>query len=81
MDRITAIEKSLRAFTCGFFGVIPFIGIIPGIYALICWARIRIAFREPWNPAAAYLDCGVILSLIGLGASFLIAGAAVVEFL
>jgi hypothetical protein len=81
MDRITAIEKSLRAFTCGFFGVIPFIGIIPAIYALICWAHVRNAFRQEWNPAAAYLDCGVILSLLGLGASFLIAGALVVECL
>jgi len=80
MDRITAIEKSLTAFTCGLFGFIPFIGLIPGIYALICWAHIRADFRNQWNPASAYLDCGVILSLLGLGASFLIAAAAIVQF-
>jgi hypothetical protein len=81
MDRITAIETSLAAFVWGLFGFIPFLGIIPAICALVHWARIRAGFRNEWNPASAYLDCGVILATLGLGISFLIAGALCVEFI
>ena len=81
MDRITAIESSLAAFVWGLLGFIPFIGILPAICALVHWARIRAGFRNEWNPASPYLDCGVILATLGLGTSFLIAGAIFVEFI
>ena len=78
MDRITAIRKSLTAFVCGIVGFLPFIGVVPAVHALICWARIRAEYGNEWNPAAAYLDCGVWLALLGLlGTGLIVAVAAV----
>ena len=77
MDRITAIRKSLAAFVCGIIGFLPFIGVVPAVYALVCWARIPCQYGK-WNPAAAYLNCGVWLALLGLLGSALIVAVALV---
>jgi hypothetical protein len=76
MDRITAIRKSLAAFVCGMVGFFPFIGCVPAVYALVCWAHVRSAYGNQWNPAAAYLSCGVWLGLLGLISSAVIIVAA-----
>jgi hypothetical protein len=78
MDRIAVIQKSLTAFVCGIVGFLPFIGAVPAVYALVCWARIRSTYGREWNPAAAYLDCGVWLALLGLLGSALIIAVALV---
>ena len=67
MPRIIVIQLSLRAFVCGIIGVLPVIGLVPGLYALSCWVRIRRRYRDEWNPASNYLRCGSILALLGLG--------------
>ena len=81
MDRITAIKKSLRAFVCGLVGFLPFIGIIPAIYALVCWAQIRFHYRNQWNPASANLSCGAWLAVLGLAGSVLILAVLAVQFM
>ena len=78
MDRITAIRKSLTAFVCGIVGFFPFIGFVPAVYTLVCWARIRSRYGNEWNPAAAYLNSGVRLALLGLLGSALIIAVALV---
>jgi hypothetical protein len=65
--RIIVIQLSLRAFACGLVGVLPVIGLVPGLYALSCWARIRRRYRDEWNPASSYLSWGSILAVLGLG--------------
>lgn len=65
MDRIAAIEKSLSVFICGIVGFFPIIGFIPAICALVRWTGVRRNYHD-WNPAAAYLKCGVMLAMIGL---------------
>jgi hypothetical protein len=67
MARITVIQLSLRGFVCGLVGVLPFIGVVPAVYALSCWARIQLRYRHEWNPAANYLGYGALLSVLGLG--------------
>jgi hypothetical protein len=79
MPRIIVIRQSLTAFVCGLFGFLPVIGIVPGVYALLCWGRIRRRYPDEWNPASAYLNWGVRLSLLGLGASALIVSAIIVN--
>ncbi|MGD0258915.1 MAG: hypothetical protein ABSD29_03730 [Verrucomicrobiota bacterium] len=79
MPRIIVIRQSLTAFVCGLFGFLPVIGIVPGLYALFCWRRIRTRYPKEWNPASAYLDWGVRLALLGFGASALIVSAAIVN--
>jgi hypothetical protein len=77
MDRIIVIRKSLTAFVCGIIGFLPFIGCIPAIYALICWAQIRLKHGYEWNPASVYLNWGVWLAVLGLLGSGVIVVAAV----
>jgi hypothetical protein len=67
MPCIIVIQLSLRAFVCGVIGVLPVIGLVPALYALSCWARIRLRYRDEWNPASNYLRWGSILALLGLG--------------
>ena len=75
MPRILVIRKSLTAFVCGLIGFLPVIGLVPGIYALVCWARIRIRYPNEWNPADAYLNWGARLSVLGMLGSALIAAS------
>jgi hypothetical protein len=67
MARIIVIQLSLRAFVCGLIGVLPVIGVVPGLYALSCWVRIRRRYRDAWNPASSYLRWGSALAVGGLG--------------
>jgi hypothetical protein len=67
MPRIIVIQLSLRAFVCGIIGVLPIIGLVPALYALSCWARIRLRYRDEWNPASSYLSWGSTLAVLGLG--------------
>ena len=67
MSRITVIQLSLRAFVCGLVGFLPVIGLLPALYALSCWARIRLHYRNEWNPAANYLSWGSASAVAGLG--------------
>lgn len=73
MDRVTAINVSLRGFVCGILACVPVIGLLPGLYALICWSQVRRQYKNEWNPASAYLKAGVILGSLGLLSSVLIA--------
>jgi hypothetical protein len=81
MRRIIVIRRSLTAFVCGLFGFLPFIGLVPGLLALSSWARIRIRYRDEWNPAAAYLSWGARLSLLGLLGTALIVSVILVQAL
>ena len=81
MSRIIVIRKSLAAFVCGLFGFLPFLGLVPGLYAIFCWARIRTRYRNEWNPAAAYLNWGARLSLLGLLGTALVTSVALVQAL
>ena len=81
MDRITAIEKSLSVFICGIIGFIPLIGFGSAVCALLRWRQVRRDYHD-WNPAAAYLQYGLLLAQIGLVNSLLAAlviGLAIVN--
>ena len=65
--QIAVIELSLRAFICGLFGLVPLIGLVPGVCALSCSVRISRRYAGEWNPASAYLNWGVALAVLGLG--------------
>jgi hypothetical protein len=65
--RAIVIQLSLRAFVCGLIGVLPLIGLVPGLYALFCWARISRRYPGEWNPASGYLSWGTALAVLGMG--------------
>jgi hypothetical protein len=66
MSTAEAISISLRTFVCGMFGLLPVVGLFPGLYAMYCWSRVHGCFRQQWNPAAPYLVAGLLLGTIGL---------------
>ena len=77
MDRITVIHNSLVVFVCGLIGLLPVLGSLPALYALVLWGKVRVRYRDEWNPASAYLDGGVAMALLGLLGSLLLIAAAV----
>ena len=80
MPRIIVIRTSLAAFVCGLIGFLPIIGVLPGLYALLCWNRIRTRYPDEWNPASAYLSWGARLALLGLLGSALIVSVAILTY-
>jgi hypothetical protein len=66
------IDKSIQAFVCGLIGILPIIGLIPGIYAINCWVHVRRNYRDEWNPASLYLSWGARLATLGVLISLLI---------
>jgi hypothetical protein len=77
--RAIVIQLSLRAFFCGLIGVLPIIGLAPGLYAVFCWARINRRYAGEWNPASGYLSWGVALALLGLGVTAVGVPAAILS--
>ena len=80
MDRVTVIRKSLTGFVCGMIGFLPIIGLVPALYALVCWGQVRTRYGREWNPAEAYLSFGARLALLGVLGSALIIATAFVTF-
>ncbi len=70
--RIEVIRTSLRLFVCGWFALLPVLGILPAAYVVVSSVRNRSRFREEWNPASTYLSWGLGLALFGLGLSILL---------
>src|ERR1017187_1815499 len=66
-DRIILIRKSLNIFVCGLIGLVPVIGFIPALFAIVGAVRVSARFRREWNPASAYLSAGVTMALLGTG--------------
>ena len=80
MPRIIVIRLSLRAFVCGLIGFLPIIGVVPGLYALLCWGRIRMRYPKESNPASDYLSWGAYLAVLGVGISALGLSAAIIAY-
>jgi len=69
MDRVRVINLSLRCFTLGWLSLIPFLGVLPALLGLSCYARARNEAGGEWNPAKAYLIWGCVLAWCGLAIS------------
>ncbi len=76
-ERIRVIERSLRCFVLGLFGLVPLLGLPAAFIAIHLHARIHNDTGERWNPAGAYSSFGCILSWIGVAVSVVMLGLAV----
>ena len=65
MDRITVIRRSLAIFALGWVALLPVLGIVPAIYALLAVRQVRDGYRDAWNPASRYLKAGLVMARIG----------------
>ena len=73
MDKIELIERSMRAFFFGVPGIVPFLGTLFAIVALMNNARIKRRLGPQWNPAHRYLFWGLLCARIGTGLTIIIA--------
>lgn len=69
--RLELMKRSLRCFVCGWFGLIPVLGLPLSICAVVLFARVRAEGVS--TPADRYLNWGLALGLLGL-AGFLVLG-------
>jgi len=67
MDKVLVIERSLRCFVAGCLSVIPLLGVIPAIVAIVLGHLVREEAKGHWNPARLHLLCGTVLAWVGLG--------------
>ena len=66
MDRVILIRRSLLAFACGAVGLVPLLGLVPAVYAISFWWRVRKQARNEWNPAGSYLNWAAVLGFLGV---------------
>ena len=74
LDRVTVIRQSLSVFVCGIASLLPLIGIVPAVCALLRAAQIHRGYHE-FNPAAAYAQWGARLAMLGMSVTILAAVA------
>ena len=74
MDKVLVIQRSLRCFTLGLFGIIPGLGIPFAIAALANYFHVKGLVGEHWNPAQTYLTWGLATALCGLFLNVVIVG-------
>jgi len=65
VDRINVIRKSVSAFVCGVFGLLPVIGFPFAVAAVVQFILVRRRKTTDWNPAERYLDWAGVFALIG----------------
>lgn len=78
-DKIEAIERSLRCFTCGIIGILPGIGLPFAIVAIGDYLRVNRHKESVWNPAERYLGAGAFCAVVGLMISLVLAGIIYIE--
>ena len=72
MSLSAAIDTSFRVFAWGICSLLPIVGLVPALYALICWSRVHHFFKGEWNPASTYLAAGMVLAALGFLSSVVI---------
>jgi hypothetical protein len=81
LRRIAVIEVSLRCFVFGLIGLIPVLGFPLAVLTVIHFWKARLAAASEWNPAHAYLNCGLLFAALGCGASIILFGIVLVALL
>lgn len=66
LDKVEVIQRSLRCFTLGLFGILPVIGLPFAIMALSSFLQVKRGLGGQWNPAEQYLVWGMATAVCGL---------------
>jgi len=81
MNRIKAIESSLRCFVCGLLALIPVLGLPCVLMAFAAYRRSRLLPANDWNPARRYAVAGLVCAEFGLFVTVSIISAASMWFI
>ena len=65
MPKTEMIERSLRCFVLGLFGLLPVIGIPMAVMSLAEYRRVMRGQGDMWNPAHRYLFWGGMCARAG----------------
>lgn len=66
-ERAEAIHRSVSCFIHGLLGLlIPVLGLVPAVSALVSWRIVARRYRGQWNPAHHYLQAGGIFGMLGI---------------
>ena len=66
-ERADAIRASMSCFIRGVLGlVIPLLGLVAAVSALVSCVTVSRRYRGQWNPAASYLKAGGIFGILGI---------------
>ena len=79
--QIAVIETSLRCFVFGLIGVIPVLGFPLAVLTVVHFWKARLAAASEWNPAHAYLNCGLVFAAVGCGLTIILFGLLIVALL
>lgn len=74
MDKVRVIERSVRCFIAGCLSLIPVLGLLPAVFALVLVHQVRRETGPSWNPARGYLICGNVLAWVGIAIPLIAAG-------
>jgi hypothetical protein len=66
LTKIEMIERSMKCFDLGLFGLLPVIGIPMAVMSLVHYRRVKLGRGAMWNPAERYLFWGSQCALVGL---------------
>jgi|WetSurMetagenome_2_1015567.scaffolds.fasta_scaffold1874377_1 hypothetical protein len=66
MDKVRVIERSIRCRDLGCYGLIPVVGMVPAIFAVVLYHRVRYEALNDWNPAEREARRGFIFAWVGL---------------
>jgi len=72
LTKIEMIERSLRCFTLGLFGLLPIIGIPMALWSVAEYRRVINGQGAMWNPAHRYLFWGGLCARMGLALFLLV---------
>jgi hypothetical protein len=81
LAKIEMIERSMRCFKLGLFGLIPVIGIPMAVMSLVQARRVKLGRGARWNPAQQYLFWGALCARAGLWPILIIAVLIVIPAL
>ena len=74
MNKVRAIERSLKCYTLGWLAFLPFAGLVLGPMTVYFYQSVRLEAGREWNPANRYLHCGAVLGCLGFLFSVLLFG-------
>ena len=72
MDKVRIIKRSLLCYNLSFFSLLPWLGVIPGAWAILLFWQVTDEAGEQWNPARKYALRGFFVACAGLLLSSLV---------
>jgi hypothetical protein len=81
LTKMEMIERSMRCFVWGLWGLLPIVGVPMALVSLHNYKRVKDNQGAMWNPAERYLFWGALFARIGLWPIFVTTVMGLIVFL